>query len=338
MPPHAHAGCVLVGDFFSWCVQGILGISSILLLWIKRLNENPKRESIVWALDVCKQCLGATFGHFLNIWLAGVFSRATEPRGDTCQWYLILFVGDTSIGVVLNVLLLQLYANVAVTLDLSPLGEYGTPPDPITWALQLLIWLLILVVSKIGVVIFFMEYVVEMRDLTDHLFKTLEPHPNLELIVVMVLVPFVLNTICFWIQDNFLKEDTRNRVINNDSDDNNLSGSSSRNKISDLKIEMNDMKTSIDNKSINNNSNNNIYNHKSNISYEAVNAVESDVTSSSLSSAADDQENQLENGSNKHEHTNGPYDGLGNSNSQQNGGNRWMPQWLKGSFQRNESL
>ena len=50
-----------------------------------------------------------------------------------------------------------------------------------------------------------MEYVVEMRDLTDHLFKTLEPHPNLELIVVMVLVPFVLNTICFWI--NVAKND-----------------------------------------------------------------------------------------------------------------------------------
>ena len=102
-----HAGCVLVGDFFSWCVQGILGISSILLLWMKRLNEKPKRESIVWALDVCKQCIGATFGHFLNIWLAGVFARATEPRGDACQWYLILFVGDTTVGVALNVLLLQ---------------------------------------------------------------------------------------------------------------------------------------------------------------------------------------------------------------------------------------
>ncbi len=32
-------------------------------------------------------------------------------------------------------------------------------------------------------------------------------NPDLELILVMVFIPLIMNMIAFWIQDNFLKED-----------------------------------------------------------------------------------------------------------------------------------
>jgi len=34
----------------------------------------------------------------------------------------------------------------------------------------------------------------------------IEAYPNLELIVVMVIVPVVMNGLAFWVQDNFLKK------------------------------------------------------------------------------------------------------------------------------------
>lgn len=33
----------------------------------------------------------------------------------------------------------------------------------------------------------------------------LDPYPRLELVVVMVIVPLIMNCVQFWIQDNFLK-------------------------------------------------------------------------------------------------------------------------------------
>ena len=115
-----HGQCILVGDFFSWCVQYILGLSCILILWIKRLKEVPKRHTIVWFLDVSKQCIGATFGHFLNIYLSHIFAFMTKPHGDTCQGYLILFIGDSSIGVLLNVLLLRVVSTFKFPIIFCP--------------------------------------------------------------------------------------------------------------------------------------------------------------------------------------------------------------------------
>jgi hypothetical protein len=38
-----------------------------------------------------------------------------------------------------------------------------------------------------------------------YLLSVFEGRPNLELFFVMILVPFVMNSLQYWIQDNFLK-------------------------------------------------------------------------------------------------------------------------------------
>jgi hypothetical protein len=40
------------------------------------------------------------------------------------------------------------------------------------------------------------------------LLKPVEDDPELELVIVMILVPIVGNSFLYWIQDNFLKGDT----------------------------------------------------------------------------------------------------------------------------------
>ena len=67
-------------------------------------------------------------------------------------------------------------------------------------------WVVIHGVSKIGSIIPFIFYTSEIFNYSDKIFKKLEPYPDLELVVVMVFMPFLLNTLCFWIQDSFLKE------------------------------------------------------------------------------------------------------------------------------------
>jgi hypothetical protein len=42
------------------------------------------------------------------------------------------------------------------------------------------------------------------------LFRPIQQYPNFELVFVMIIVPFVLNIIQFWVQDSFLKGKVNN--------------------------------------------------------------------------------------------------------------------------------
>jgi hypothetical protein len=42
-------------------------------------------------------------------------------------------------------------------------------------------------------------------DFSISILSTFKGHPNIELICVMMIFPFILNTFQYWLQDNFLK-------------------------------------------------------------------------------------------------------------------------------------
>ena len=73
---------------------------------------------------------------------------------------------------------------------------------------------MIVFLSKI--IVFFFEIIYHKPIVrTGELFLSkLEGHPQLELVVVMVVIPVTFNSIQFWVQDNFLKGDKHisNRV------------------------------------------------------------------------------------------------------------------------------
>lgn len=90
------------------------------------------------------------------------------------------------------------------------LGQHLLKPiiriEYLVWGTQLIIWNLIVVVSKIFLYVIQFKLSSVLQLAGDFLFDWLNGMPNLKLIIVMVFVPLILNGIQFWIQDNFLKK------------------------------------------------------------------------------------------------------------------------------------
>ena len=66
--------CRLLGGAFASFIQVCLATLCITTLAFKRFGEVPQRPWVVWALDVGKQSVGSSFGHFSNIFLSEIIA------------------------------------------------------------------------------------------------------------------------------------------------------------------------------------------------------------------------------------------------------------------------
>lgn len=184
-------------DSFGIFLQGLLAVMAFSTLMLKRFRE-PKHERRpwkIWFLDTSKQAIGMLFIHFANVYL----SDLTEQ--DPCSLYLINFLLDASLG------MLIIYAGVrAVSTvvewrqwDSLRFGEYGEPVQCKAWLGQCALYILIIMFEK--VLIMLVLLVPQWKQLA-----LLNPinNPELELAIVMLIVPFFVNALMFWVVDNFL--------------------------------------------------------------------------------------------------------------------------------------
>ena len=87
---------------------------------------------------------------------------------------------------------------------MSPSGNYGNPPEWRRFLQQLGVWLFVVVACKLFTTL--IEYVFE-EPLAAFGLVVLSPlcfNPHLELFIVVVLLPLVLNAFQFWIVDEYL--------------------------------------------------------------------------------------------------------------------------------------
>jgi len=63
---------------------------------------------------------------------------------------------------------------------------------------------MIVTLSKLTVFSIEYAYADEMIDLGITTLSIFDGHPNIELIFVMMIIPFLLNSLQYWIQDSFL--------------------------------------------------------------------------------------------------------------------------------------
>lgn len=192
-------------DSFGIFLQGLLGVVAFSTLMLKRFRE-PKHERRpwrIWFLDTSKQAIGMLFIHFANVYL----SDLTEE--DPCSLYLINFLLDASLGMLL------IYAGVrAVSAvvewrqwDSLRFGEYGEPVQCIAWAGQCALYILIMMFEKILIILVLL--IPQWKKLA-----LLNPinNPQLELAIVMLIVPFFVNALMFWVVDNFLMKKGRTKA------------------------------------------------------------------------------------------------------------------------------
>jgi hypothetical protein len=89
--------------------------------------------------------------------------------------------------------------------SLNHIGEYGDPPNKYIWAAQCSVYITSLMINKIIVCAAFIATLKPVNDFADWLFSPLWPTPELELVVVMILCPFLLTSLQFLMFDYMLK-------------------------------------------------------------------------------------------------------------------------------------
>ncbi|EWS72964.1 homocysteine S-methyltransferase family protein (macronuclear) [Tetrahymena thermophila SB210] len=232
--------CDLVGPF-SFFVQALLGFLSFLVLIVKRYKEKPKRQWKIWILDTSKQLASAFVAHLLNLFLSIILSSGNDDV-DPCHWYFITVIFDTTVGVFLCYLILHQFEKLLTSTKYEKFksGNYFniiTPDQAISiqeqhqkagknvdkeklntnllrpiiqvnigiWLMQLLIWNVIVIMSKS--VLYFIQMGLQnvLLQIAGFLFQGIT-NIYLELIIVMAIIPVVMNGLQFWVQDNFLKK------------------------------------------------------------------------------------------------------------------------------------
>ncbi|XP_016394171.1 store-operated calcium entry regulator STIMATE-like [Sinocyclocheilus rhinocerous] len=177
-----------------WATLGNVAINSQL---VKRFREpvGIRRPWRIWFFDTSKQAVGALFMHFANVFLS------TLTNEDPCSLYLLNFLLDATLG------MLVIWAGVKVVskivehkqLTLLMFGEYGDPPRIAAWLAQCSVYLLIVALEKSVVTLVLL--VPGWTNLEEVVLDYI-PNPQLELAIVMLIVPFIVNSIMFWVVDS----------------------------------------------------------------------------------------------------------------------------------------
>ncbi|XP_061922381.1 transmembrane protein 110, like [Entelurus aequoreus] len=184
-------------DRFGVLIQGLLAIVAFSTLMLKRFREpvGIRRPWRIWFYDTSKQAIGALFIHFANVFLS------TLTKEDPCSLYLMNFLLDATVGMLVIWLAVKVVSKVVEHKQwtLLTFGEYGDPPQAAAWLGQCGVYLLIMVLEKgaISLVLLVPGWSKLQALLLGYI-----ADPQLELVLVMLIVPFIVNSIMFWVVDS----------------------------------------------------------------------------------------------------------------------------------------
>ncbi|XP_041617687.1 store-operated calcium entry regulator STIMATE isoform X1 [Vulpes lagopus] len=172
---------------------------------VKRFRE-PKHERRpwrIWFLDTSKQAIGMLFIHFANVYLADL----TEE--DPCSLYLINFLLDATVGMLLIYVGVRAVSVLVEWQQWESLrfGEYGDPLQCGAWVGQCALYIVIMIFEKS--VVFIVLLILQWKKVA--LLNPIE-NPDLKLAIVMLIVPFFVNALMFWVVDNFLMRKGRTKA------------------------------------------------------------------------------------------------------------------------------
>ncbi|XP_051544877.1 store-operated calcium entry regulator STIMATE-like [Myxocyprinus asiaticus] len=194
-----YQGCVdgTLMDGFSVLIQGLLALLAFSTLMLKRYREpvRIRRPWRIWFFDTSKQAIGALFMHFANILLSMLTSE------DPCSLYLLNFLLDATLGMLVIWVGVKVVSKIVEHKQLTLLmfGEYGDPPRVVAWLAQCSVYLLIVALEKsvVTLVLLIPGWTNLEAVVLDYI-----PNPQLELTIVMLIVPFIVNSIMFWVVDS----------------------------------------------------------------------------------------------------------------------------------------
>ncbi|XP_019867678.2 store-operated calcium entry regulator STIMATE [Aethina tumida] len=203
-------------DMFGWFLQVLLASLAFTCLVAKRFCEPRKerRSWLIWFYDTSKQGMGAMAIHLANVWLAGQYT------GDPCTWYLINFLLDSSLGLLIIFVGIRICQYLARTKGWEAInfGEYGKPPSANAWMAQCCLYVGLMVIVKVSITLFMQ---LDFWEGVKNFILSPINNPKVELAFVMLIIPFFVNMLMFWVTDNFLmyKDPTKRRRNSSGSED-----------------------------------------------------------------------------------------------------------------------
>ncbi|XP_055321064.1 store-operated calcium entry regulator STIMATE-like isoform X2 [Sitodiplosis mosellana] len=182
--------------FLGLVLQAVLAGLAFTCLIAKRFREPPgvRRPWQVWWYDTSKQGIGAIVIHLTNVYLAKLF------QGDPCTWYVINFLLDSTIGLLIVFIGIRLCQFLAFYKK-WPAINFGVYDAPKSWIYQTCIYIGLMALVKIATTLFIQwKFWEGVKNLV------LSPFSNatLEITLVMLVIPFFVNLLIFWVTDNFL--------------------------------------------------------------------------------------------------------------------------------------
>ncbi|KAM0796544.1 vacuolar membrane protein-domain-containing protein [Usnea florida] len=213
--PGAENGeCKLLGPFALF-IQGALGVLALLVLVFKRWRERPQRPLKIWAFDASKQVVGSALLHISNLLLSMLSSgqltiKAGDYQANPCSFYLLNLAIDTTIGIPILVVFLNLLTH---GFSLTPLGNppesiesgnYGRPPKTKWWLKQSFIYFLGLLGMK-ACVFFIFQICPWIIRVGDWALRWTEGNEMVQVFFVMLFFPVVMNALQYYIIDSFIK-------------------------------------------------------------------------------------------------------------------------------------
>lgn len=200
----SHCAPDALTDSFGWFVQFVLASLAFALLIVKRFCEPQwrRRSWLIWFYDTSKQGFGAMLVHFINVYLASTFI------GDPCSWYIINFLLDSTVGLAVIFACVRSCQCLAVSYHWPSInfGEYGIPPQPQYWLVQSVVYVMIQGLQKatVAALTHWPVWLAISRSLLSPITDA-----KVEVVIAVLVVPFFVNALMFWIIDNFLMH--RNR-------------------------------------------------------------------------------------------------------------------------------
>ncbi|XP_056425825.1 store-operated calcium entry regulator STIMATE-like [Hyla sarda] len=197
-------------DSSNWTLSagGLLILAHLFTLKRWREPKEERRPWRIWFFDTSKQAIGALFIHFTNVFL----SNLTEQ--DPCSLYLMNFLLDATLGMFVIWLNVKFVSAIVERRQCTLLvfGEYGEPPQAAAWLGQCGLYLLIMIVEKtvISLVLLIPGWTKLQEILLDYI-----PDPKLELVLVMLVVPFIVNAIMFWVVDSLIMRKSKRLGVDN---------------------------------------------------------------------------------------------------------------------------
>jgi len=209
------AECTVLPGVFGVLVQGLLFLCVCGVLLYKKHREDREGQTRTWnefVLDSSKQIIGAGWIHVLNMMCAKLLGGVKS--GDECNWYWVNIMIDTTVGVLVQYLILRgvtwlIETNCGDAASLYRSGEYRGPNGEFVtecYIRQLIIWLLVVSSMKLIMVLMIITFDTPLQVISGAVLKPFLNSPASKLIVVMVLTPMCMNAFQFWVTDNFIKK------------------------------------------------------------------------------------------------------------------------------------